>query len=48
MICECKNGKCDKYLSINSQEGNEIEKQYSKDVQAALVQVREKYREKFL
>lgn len=48
MICECENGRCDRYLSVNSQEGNEIKNQYDKDVQEALVPVREKYKERFL
>ena len=46
-ICEC-GGKCNRYLSLNSKDGNEIAQQYDKDVEEALEHVREKYKERFL
>ena len=44
-VCDgCENGRCDKYLSMNSDEGDQIQEQYKKDVEEALKPVRAKYR----
>lgn len=46
-ICECNDNNCNncsKYLSINSNEGQKISEQYSKDVAIALKPIREKYK----
>lgn len=42
-ICDCP-GHCNKYLSVNSEKGNEIREKYDLDVEEALKPVREKYR----
>jgi len=47
-ICECENGRCDKYLSVNGDKGQEIAGQYDKDVEKALEPVRENYKQKYL
>lgn len=47
MVCDCDNYGCDKYISINSEEGQLIEGQYNKCIEIALIQIREKIKEKY-
>lgn len=42
-ICECP-FRCDKYLSVNSEKGSEMQQKYDLDAKEALKPVREKYR----
>jgi len=46
MICACEGDGCEgckKYLSLNSDRGQELSDQYDKDVEEALKPVRVKY-----
>ena len=40
-VCECDSCICDKYISMNSEQGNKLEEEYRKDVDKALEPVRE-------
>jgi hypothetical protein len=42
-ICECPS-RCNKYLSVNSEKGNEVLQRYDLDVEEAIKPVREKYK----
>jgi hypothetical protein len=41
-------GRCQKYLSRNTEESDRIAEQYTEDVKNALIPVRQKYRVKYL
>ena len=45
-ICDC-DGQCLNYLSINSNEGQKMHNEYQKDIDEALIPVREKFKEKY-
>jgi hypothetical protein len=43
--CEgCKNGKCEKYLSANSEEGSSLLEEYQAEVEEAIKSIMEKYK----
>jgi len=45
MVCEnCE--KCDKYLSMNSDRGSELRKEYEEEIEKALVPVKEAFKNK--
>ena len=48
-ICVCDSGKCrcDKYLSVNEEEGNKIKTEYEEAIEKAIVPVREEFKKKY-